>query len=137
MARFLLARVLQSIVTLFILTTIVFVLVRVTGSPVDFLAGPEATEETKALIAERLGLNRPYPVQYFIFITDALQGDLGESFLFRRPTTEVFFERLPATLMLTFVGVAFALLIAVPLGVISGTRRNSFADRIARLAAVI
>ena len=137
MARFLLSRLLQSVLTVFILVSIVFFLVRFTGSPVEFLAGPEATSETKALIAARLGLDQPLWIQYRIFIASMITGDLGDSFLFRAPSASIYFQRLPATVLLALFGMSIAALISLPLGVIAGYRRGSVYDRLAKLLGVI
>ena len=137
MGRYIFKRAIQGIIALFVLSTLVFILARATGNPVDLLLPSDATEEDRAHVIHQLGLDKPYHIQYWEFISNALQGDMGESIKYGRSTTELFFERLPNTLKLIAVGFVFAFLIAIPLGVIAGSRRGTTIDSLARLIAVI
>lgn len=137
MGQYALRRAIQGIITLFILGTVVFLLARVTGDPVSLLLPPEATEEDRIFMTQQLGLDRPYHIQYFEFITDTLRGDLGKSIKFQKPNIDLVLERLPNTLMLVSVGFLLAVIIGVPLGVIAGSNRGKTIDSIIRVVAVL
>ena len=136
MTRYILNRFLQGIIALLLLATIVFILARVTGNPVDLLLPPDATKSDREYMIHQLGLDRPYPVQFYEFISDAVMGDLGESIKFRRPVTEIFFGRLGNSLRLVGSALFFAFVIGIPLGVLAGSHRGSALDSFARLLAV-
>ncbi len=137
MVRYVLNRFLQGIISLFILTIVVFILARVTGNPVDLLLPPEATLEDREIMMRQLGLDKPYPVQFYEFITSVVRGDLGESIRFGRPCFELVMERFPNTLRLIGVAFVFALAVAIPLGVVAGSHQGSLIDSAARLMAVV
>src|SRR5687767_14570494 len=100
MQRYILRRLLQGVVLLFVLAIIVFALARVTGNPVDLMLREDATAEDRAHLTRALGLDRPTHEQLGIFLAGAVRGDLGQSIRYRRPAVEIFFERLPNTLTL-------------------------------------
>ena len=137
MARYVARRFIQGLVSLFVLGTIVFVLARLTGNPVDLLLPPDATLADRQYMIEQLGLDRPYPVQYLEFAVATLKGDLGTSIKFKRPVTELFFDRLPNSLGLIAFALLIALCMGLPLGVLAGTNQGKPIDRIARVLAVI
>lgn len=124
-------------VAIFVLVGIVFILARVTGNPVDLMLPPEATQAERQYLIGQMGLDRPFYVQYYDFITDLFKGDLGNSIRFRRPVFELYTERLPASLKLLGASALLTLLIALPLGVIAGARRGSSIDQFARFVAVM
>jgi peptide/nickel transport system permease protein len=130
MTRYILKRFLQGLVSLFVLATIVFTLTRLTGNPVDLLLPPDATFDEQQRMIELLGLDKPYPVQFAEFLSATLQGNLGTSFKFGRPVTELFFERLPNSLRLIFFALLISLGLGLPLGVLAGTNREKPVDRI-------
>lgn len=132
MGSLLLRRLGQSVFVLVFVATAVFVISRSTGNPAVLLAPPDAGPEEIDLIEERLGLNDPYLTQYLRFVGDAATGDFGESILHRRPAIDVYVDRLPATLELAVLSMAFSLLIAVPLGVVAAIREGRIADRFVR-----
>jgi len=115
--RYLLSRILQAIVTLLLLTLIAFVMTRLTGNPLDVLLDARATEEDRAAVARVLGLDRPLPVQYAIYLRDLTRGDFGNSFKTRRSALATVMERLPWTLELGTASFFVSLLIALPIGV--------------------
>jgi peptide/nickel transport system permease protein len=132
MQRFLAGRILQAIVSILIVSGVVFVMARLTGDPLEIMMPPEATKEDIALMRAFLGLDRPWPVQYWLFISRAVQGDLGRSVRFNRPALDVVIERYPATLELGAVAILVVLALALPVGVYSAVRRNSALDYISR-----
>lgn len=137
MYQYLFRRLLQGVFTLVVVAVLTFILSRVTGDPVSFLLPEEADEQQRAEIRHGLGLDRPYHIQLGLFLSGALRGDLGESIRYRQPATALFFERLPNTLRLVPVALGFALILAVPLGILSAVRRGTSVDQIANVVAVV
>jgi peptide/nickel transport system permease protein len=130
--RYIVGRVVQSIVSLFVVSVVVFTLVRLSGDPIQIMAPAEATEADIALIRASLGLDRPWPVQYWNFLTRSLQGDFGKSVRFRRPAMELVAERYPATLELGGLAVLVVIAVALPVGVYAAVRRGTPLDYVAR-----
>ena len=137
MQRYIVRRVLQGFVLLFVLALVVFALARVTGNPADLLLPEDATREDRADLLRTLGLDRPVHVQLLVFLGGAVRGDLGQSIRYRKPAVEVFFERLPNTLTLVPLALGAALLVAIPLGVVAAVHRGSFIDRCCSAVAVL
>lgn len=108
----------------------------VPGSPELAIAGPDATELQLAAIRERLGLDRPLPVQYLAWVSHVVQGDLGQSLASRKPVTELLGQRIPATLQLIAFSVFIGLAIALPAGTYAAWRPRSLVARIAALFQV-
>jgi peptide/nickel transport system permease protein len=123
---FTIRRLSQSAVVLFIMSIIVFAGVYAIGNPVDILISPEADIAEQEETIRRLGLDKPLWVQYGAFMSNALQGDLGNSFVHNVPALEIIFSRLPATLELALFAVGLAVIIGVPLGMIAGLKDDSF-----------
>src|SRR5207249_5166622 len=107
-------RALQSLLSLVVVSFVVFYVARLTGDPTVLMLSEMATKEDAARLRAHLGLDKPIPVQYAVFVEQALQGDLGESTRYRRPVTEVLAARLPASLQLGSVAIVISLLIALP-----------------------
>ncbi|MGE6415245.1 ABC transporter permease [Planococcus kocurii] len=126
--KYLLVSLLKTIPVLFLITLIVFLLVRVTGDPVSLMLPETATEEQRDSLREALGLNEPLPVQYITYMTDVVQGDFGDSFRYNTDALNLILERLPATIELAVASMIIAVLISVPLGIWSAVKRNSFID---------
>ena len=127
-------RLAQSAVVLVGVTLVVFLLLQlVPGDPVRLALGTRYDQATYDALRARSGLDQPLVVQYFNYIAHAVTGDLGVSFRSGRPVTAIVLERLPATLSLAFTAVVLALLVAFPLGVLSGIRSGSPVDHAARV----
>src|SRR5262245_38479847 len=116
MARFVLTRTFQSVLTLFGVLTATFFLVRLSGDPTTLLLPPEATRQDIATLRQALGLDQSILVQYVKFLANTLSGDFGVSLRQRTPALDLVLERLPATLELAFTAFALGLLIALVLG---------------------
>jgi len=127
--RFIAKRLLLAIVTLFGVTLIVFVAARLTGDPALLIAPSDASEEQIQAIRVKLGLDKPIPVQYAIFIRDAFRGEFGESLRYGQPAMNLALKRFPATLELAAWAFALGLLFGVPLGIVSATRPGSIRER--------
>jgi len=130
MYRFIARRLLATIPVLVIVAVLVFLLLRITpGDPAAILAGDAASTEQIEGIRRTLGLDKPLPVQFGIWIGQMLQGDLGESYYYKVRVTELISQRLEATLSLALVTIVMAVLISVPLGVVAAWRFGGWFDR--------
>jgi peptide/nickel transport system permease protein len=129
MLVYLIRRIGQSLLVVAVMATLVFLAIYAVGNPVAILASPDADQRELAAITARLGLDRPIHEQFGIFVWNALQGDLGRSFVYAEPATKVILQRLPATLELAFVGLLFSIVIGIPLGVIAGLKPDSLVGR--------
>lgn len=136
MARYVLARALQALLTLWVLSVLVFLSVHLTGSPAAYLLGPEAGTTEYEELKRRIGLDRPLIIQYGSFVARALQGDLGRSHITGRPAVEILAERLPATIELAAAAFTITIVVGVPLGILSALKRGSPWDTLAKLFAV-
>jgi peptide/nickel transport system permease protein len=122
-------RLFQASFVVLAMTVIVFIGVHVIGNPVDILISPEADQAERARIIASMGLDQPLWRQYWLFLIDALQGDLGRSFVFNEPALKLIAERMPATLELAVTAVLLSILLGVPLGLYAGLRPDGFAAR--------
>lgn len=137
MSRFIFRRLLQGIVLVVLVATVVFFLGRLTGDPVALMLSEDATPEDRANVIRALGLDQPLYTQYFVFAKNALQGDLGTSLRMRQPTVDIFFSRLPNTLILIPWALLLAMSVGIPLGVVAALNRGRFLDRMAGTVAVL
>jgi peptide/nickel transport system permease protein len=137
MVSYLAGRVLQTLLSMLVVISIVFVLTRLSGNPVHLLLDVNATQRDFDLLTHHLGLDKPLPVQYGLYVKNIVQGDFGKSVLSRRPVTEHIWERLPATVELGMVAMLLSVLIGVPIGVYSAVRRGGVLDGAARVFAVL
>ncbi len=137
MKRYIVQRLLQGIVLLFLVATIVFFLGRLTGNPVDLMLPEDATPEDRISMIKALGLDGPLYQQFLIFIGNALHGDLGTSIRMREPAVQVFFSRLPNTLAIIPWAILLAMSLGIPLGVIAALNRGNILDRVAGTIAVM
>ncbi len=137
MRRYVLNRLWQGAVAVVGALLIVFVAQRLSGDPVALLLPMDATEADFEAMRRALGLDRPLPVQFVVFLRDAFTGDFGHSYLWNMPAMDLVLERLPATLELALAGLVFALALAVPLGVLSAVHRGGWIDNAAKLFAML
>jgi ABC-type dipeptide/oligopeptide/nickel transport system permease component len=108
------------------------------GDPVQLIfSGTGASEEQREAMRRALGLDRPLPVQYVNYVSNAIRGDFGQSIHYKQPVTGLILERMPATIELTMASLFIALIVAFPVGVISAVRRNSAVDYVARTGATL
>ena len=128
MRRFVTARLIQLVITLFVVSLIVFFMVRLNGDPIAVMAPPTFNEEQIANLRRAWGFDKPLGEQYVIFISKAVTGDFGQSIQARRPAMELVFERLGYTYLLSAAAALMGLALAIPLGVISAIKRNSIID---------
>ena len=137
MLRYLAGRVAQTLVSMLVVISIVFVLTRLSGNPIHLLLDVNASDRDQEILTHHLGLDRPLPVQYAIYVKNIFLGDVGTSVITRRPVTEHLWERLPATAELGIVAMVLSVLIGVPLGMYSAVHRGGPLDSGARIFAVL
>jgi ABC-type dipeptide/oligopeptide/nickel transport system permease component len=121
-------RLARALVTVWLVSTVVFVVMRLSGDPVPLLLPPDAPRSEIFRVRAELGLDRPLPVQYGVFLANVARGDFGRSIHFREPAMRVVWGYLPATLELGLTAFGLAVLVAVPVGLLSAVRRNSLVD---------
>jgi len=120
-----------------VITVIVFAMLHASGDPVELLLPQDATEKDALILRQTLGLDKPLPVQYFVFLGNALQGDFGVSYHHGQPALKLVLDRLPASLQLVGVSILISMIIAIPLGVIAASRRGKLLDRLCLLGSLI
>ncbi len=128
--KYIAKKLLQAVITIFIVSVIIFLAVRASGDPVNNLIPDGASEEQRALLTEQMGLDKPLPVQYGIFLSNVLRGDFGTSYTSKRPVLTVIFERLPYTLYLAVAAIVVAVLLTIPMGSAAALHKNSWLDRL-------
>lgn len=132
MLVFLAQRLLLGLLVLLGVSVTVFALTHIGGDPAAAMLPLNTSPEDIEIFRHRAGLDQPLPIQYFNFLSKAVRGDFGDSFRYRQGALGIVLERLPATLTLTSVGMLFALLIALPIGIIAGLNRGTFLDGFSR-----
>ena len=137
MTRYIALRFLQAVISLLVVMTIVFMLSRLSGDPVQLLADISASEEQMEAIRKDLGLDRPLAVQWATYVRDMFVFDLGDSVTSRQPVRELIWQRLPNTLQLGFAAMAISIIIGLPIGVYAAVHRGTRWDGVARLFAVL
>ena len=138
MFEFVVRRLLALIPVLFVVLVIVFSLVRfIPGDPAVTLLGPGATETQVAALRAQLNLDAPLLQQFLEYLTGLLQGDMGESLKSGKPVADEILARLPATLEISVLAVLIAIVIGIPIGVLSATRPNSLFDHLVRVTSLV
>ena len=137
MGLYLLRRLSQTLIVFLVITVIVFAMLHASGDPVELLLPQDATEQDALILRQTLGLDKPLPVQYFVFLGNALKGDFGVSYHHGQPALKLVLDRLPASLQLVGVSILISIIIAVPLGVLAASRRGKILDRLCLLGSLI
>ena len=137
MTAFVLRRLFQAVLVLAATALIVFLGVYAIGDPLEILLPADATAAERAQVSTELGLDDPLPVQFGRFLSDAVTGDLGRSFVYNRPAVDVIFERLPATLELVLTALILSLVIGMPLGLWAGTRPGTAVDETVMTGSIL
>ena len=138
MGRYIARRLLQGVVTIWLVTLVIFSLLRFTGDPVSYMLPPDATKEDRARLIALYGFNDPLWQQYLVFNRNLLHGRFGPSLRWdSRDGMEVFLSRLPATLQLTGAAMSFSLILGVVLGAVSATHPDSLFDRVGKVMAIV
>ena len=134
---FLAYRLFRTVVALWLVSSVVFVVMRLSGDPVPLLLPPDAPIAEMERVRHDLGLDRALPIQYGVFLRNVVRGDFGRSIHFRQPALGVALDYLAATLELGLSAFPVALVVAFPIGVISAVRRNSLLDHVAMGLALV
>lgn len=129
MSVFIVRRLLQSLLVIVVMSLLVFGGVYAIGNPVEILVAPDATQLERERVIASFGLDRPLWEQYLRFVSGALQGDLGRSFVFNQPAISLILQRLPATMELALVAMAMAVGFGIPLGLWAGLKPDTVAGR--------
>lgn len=129
MLGYLLKRLIQMILVLWVVSVIVFLMMSFTGDPVFMVVPIDATDAEIAQARRLLGLDESMLVQYWKFISSLVQGDFGQSYVFRQPAMTLILERLPATVEMVVVAMVLAVVVAIPLGVYAGANPNGRLSR--------
>lgn len=129
-------RTVRTLIVVLGVLTVVFLLLYLSGDPARLLLPEDASVEDVQFMRQKLGLDRPVPLQWLDFVVDAVRGRFGESFFQKRPAVTIVLERLPATVELAAVALVLSVIIACPVGVLSALRRGSPADALVTTAAL-
>lgn len=129
MSVFIIRRLMQSALVVVIMSFIVFSGVFLVGDPVEILVSDDADQEEREMMIKSMGLDKPFLVQYGIFISKAIRGDLGDSFVFQEPALLLILDRMPATMELAVVALLIAIVFGIPLGVWAGLKPESLASK--------
>ncbi|ANY07834.1 ABC transporter permease [Pseudonocardia sp. HH130630-07] len=137
LARTILGKLGSAVLVLFVVATVAFGLVRISGDPLALLLPPDASPEQAAGLAAGLGLDRPLWQQYLSYLGGLLRGDLGTSIFYDQPVTSLIADRLPATALLAVSALLLALVVAVPAGIVSAVRRGTRTDSAIGVAVLV
>ena len=137
MTRFIIIRIFQAIITLIVISMVIFALARASGDPVMLIAPAQATMEDIEAIRDYLGLNKSIPEQYWIFLKNITRGDLGESIRTRRPVTTIIGERFPYTIQLGLPAIFIGLCVSLILGVTASVKRGTWIDGVVKFIAIL
>jgi peptide/nickel transport system permease protein len=137
MHRYILVRLAQGIITLLVLSLAVFLSVHLTGDPALYLLGPEGTQQDYEQLKKNMGLDKPLPVQYGLFLGNIVRGDFGISHITGQPARKTLVERFPATLELAGAAFLLTVIVGIPLGIVSAVKRDSILDHFGKFFAVL
>jgi len=137
MAKYLGKRLIQSVIAIFGVSLVVFLVLNVAGDPVELMLPPTASFAEIEALKEKLGYNDPLLIQYWRFLKNAVTGDFGLSYNYRQPALQVVMERVPATVTLAMSAFAVAVVVSIPAGIIAAVKRNSLIDTIIRSLALL
>jgi peptide/nickel transport system permease protein len=137
MKQFVVRRLGYSLLSLLLLSLTIFLFVRVTGDPAALLVEPGASEADIAAIHQQFGLDKPLWVQYGLFMANLFRGDFGQSFYYQTPVFNLYLDRLPNSLLLAAVAMAFSLLVGIPTGILAAVRVGRFWDSAGKIFALL
>ena len=137
MLLFILRKTLRALLTMFLVVTFTFLILRISGDPTEVMFPDDVPQEVKDAYRSAWGLDRPLPEQFAKYLVSVGHGDLGYSFRDSRPALDVVTERIPATLRLGLCSFALSVCLGIPLGLCAAFRRNTFLDRLATSVSVM
>lgn len=137
-SRYIIRRLIQMIPVVIGITVIIFVMLRaIPGDPADSMLGEKSTNEQRALMRKKLGLDEPIYVQYSYFVRDLFTFDLGDSLKYRQPVNDIIWDRLKVSLTVVGVTAFFLIVITVPLGILAALKKNSIIDNAVRAVLTV
>lgn len=137
MGKYLFKRLWQSLIAIFGITIVVFVVLHLTADPVELMVSPSTPTEQMEILREEMGFNDPWGVQYLRWIKGVLVGDFGMSYYYHEPALAVVLDRFPATMELACAALLISVVLGIPAGVVSAVKRNSILDSILRVLALL
>lgn len=137
MVNYLAKRLVQSIFVLLGITVVVFVVLHLSGDPVQLMVPPSASQAEVEVLREKMGFNDPLYQQYYRFLVDILHGDFGTSYYYNEPAMKIVLDRFPATVKLASCAMVIALVLAIPAGILAAVKRNSKVDAVIRSLALL
>lgn len=137
MTVFIIRRILQSAVVLFVMSFLVFTSVNLVGDPVEMMVSDEATQEERERVIKSMGLDKPWYTQYGLFVVNAFKGDLGNSFVYGEPALQIIVERMPATFELALVSLFMSIIVGIPLGVWAGLFPEKFSSKVVMSGSIL
>jgi len=137
MGLYIFRRVYQAFLVFLVVSGIVFSILHISGDPVALLMPPEATPDQMEEMRRTLGLDKPLPVQYGLFLRNAIRGNLGVSYHHGQPALKLVLDRLPASLELVVATIVISLILAVPIGVLAASKRGAVFDRASLLGSLV
>jgi len=137
MARFIIIRIFQALVTLIVISMVIFALARASGDPVMLMAPAQASLADIEALRQYLGLDKSIPEQYWVFLKNVAKGDLGESIRTRRPVSTIIGERLPYTIQLTLPAIFIGIFVSLILGVTAAVKRGTWVDSAVKFIAIL
>src|SRR5688572_17940280 len=137
MLTYVLRRLGQSALVLFVMSALVFAGVYAIGNPIDILINPQADQAEIARATAALGLDKPLPVQYWSFVTNAFSGELGRSFTSNIPAMDLILQRMPATVELALTAMVIAIVLGLPLGLWAGLRPQSASAKVIMAGSIV
>ncbi|HYX01536.1 MAG TPA: ABC transporter permease [Reyranella sp.] len=137
MKQYILRRAGYSLLSLFLLSLTIFFFVRVTGDPTTLMLEPGASQQDIDNLRHQLGLDEPIWTQYWHFVESFITGNLGQSFYYRTPVFDLYLERLPNSLLLAAVAMAFSLMVGIPSGVLAAVRVGGFWDNAGKIFTLL
>lgn len=137
MTVFIIRRLLQSAVVLFVMSFLVFTSVNLVGDPVEMMVSDEADQEERERVIKSMGLDKPWYVQYGLFVGNAFKGDLGNSFVYGEPALQIIVARMPATFELALVSLFMSIIIGIPLGVWAGLFPEKISSKIVMSGSIL
>lgn len=137
MQRYIIKRLFYAMISVFVLSLMIFLMVRLTGDPALVIAGPDASEADIQAIRTEFGLDKPVYAQYGLFMAKIFKADLGKSFTYRIPTIKLYMQRIPASIELALAAMAISLIIGLPVGIIAAVKVDRGWDRFGKIIALL
>lgn len=136
MSRYIVRRLIHGAIVLLVITVLTFGLLHLGGDPVSLMAPDYFSEQDVVDLQQKMGLDQPFHIQYLKYMQNLMQGDLGTSFMQRRPALPIVLDRLPATMLLATTSLLLTVVIAIPLGILGAIKRGSVWDRLSLVLAM-